>query len=180
MGGSKKVNGDNELDPRRWSGWAQEKPCGHSQENWHSTAIKWYKVQMASGATDGWVTTGRVLAGILSLGITEAAIDKKDLTHECILVWFKCRVCDHQFGCTFEILNDEDGKLAEWGRYENYIECRRAETYQLSFDFIHNKCFAAMWENYKWNGHNCYHWSRDFMCKLANKDPSAYVYGKYG
>lgn len=120
------------------------------------------------------------MAGIFSLGITEAVIDKQDLTHECVIVWYDCGECASRFGCTYEILNAECGKDWEWGYYKHYLERRERLTTELSFDFIHNQCFPRMWGNYRAAGHCCYHWARVFMAKLRNKNPSSYVYGRNG
>ena len=135
---------------------------------------------MVSDAASGWQTAGRVLLGLASAGITEMAIDKKDLSHECVIVHFKCNNCAHKFDIQYEIMNEYDGKTMNYGRYKTKTGVQACSgNLNYSFDFV-QKCYDKMWQNYKTCGHNCYHWAKDFSDKLSYGDSDYWHYGYSG
>uniref|UniRef100_A0A914PDQ5 Uncharacterized protein n=1 Tax=Panagrolaimus davidi TaxID=227884 RepID=A0A914PDQ5_9BILA len=134
---------------------------------------------MENGVGSAMLTQCRVLLGILTLGITEAAIHKKDLNHECVVVYFQCKKCGHKFSIQYEIINESKGKAMEYGHYQICLSTRRRGSIDHSFAFV-QQCFDKMWQNYRILGHNCYHWARDFCSKLDTGNPNAFVYGYYG
>uniref|UniRef100_A0A914QWC0 Uncharacterized protein n=1 Tax=Panagrolaimus davidi TaxID=227884 RepID=A0A914QWC0_9BILA len=165
--------------PYYWSGWVDTPSCDCLKEEKFAYKYEWMVVQMVSNTARALCTTVRVVSAIATAGITEAFVHKKDLTHECVVVWYKCNKCDHKFAIQYETDNADDGRFMYFGHFENHLKIREFGEINYHYDFV-QKCFGKMWGNYKLFGHNCYHWAKDFSCKLRLADSDAYVYGYNG
>uniref|UniRef100_A0AC34FWH9 Uncharacterized protein n=1 Tax=Panagrolaimus sp. ES5 TaxID=591445 RepID=A0AC34FWH9_9BILA len=169
------IKGPN-FDPHFWSGWVETPACDCPNEEKFAYMYEW---KTSTKAASGLVTTTRVLLGIATLGLTEKKIHKKDLTHECVIVRYKCKKCEKEFAIQYEIDEGEDGRLKDYGHFESHLKIRECVNINLSFAFV-QECYEKMWGNYKFFGHNCFHWAKDFSYKLRLADSEAFIYGRHG
>lgn len=86
--------------------------------------------------------------------------EKKDLIHECVLVFYECSVCKRDIPCTYELLVSTDGKeinsekKSEFGFFNAYYERVDVIKNELSYNTIHNRSYKQMWEEFALLSHN--------------------------
>jgi len=92
----------------------------------------------------------------------------QDVSHESILIEFKCRSCGFEFPLTYNFFFE--GKKVQYGHYSRRISIKETSEQHLPFDYI-TGIYKQMpgFGSYRWRKFNCKHWSRNFMKKLIGK-----------
>uniref|UniRef100_A0A1I8BU38 LRAT domain-containing protein n=1 Tax=Meloidogyne hapla TaxID=6305 RepID=A0A1I8BU38_MELHA len=181
--------------------WVESKPCKCGAQNWIAThvervAIKFggrkasvleIPVEGGAGAPPvrrRSINLWRPIAGIFSVNLREEQVGDEVISpgpddlhdegpHEAIQVLFKCKKCNANFHCTYEMINEEKGKTQSFGHYADNCqtqvgipedrECSEEHAYEAI-----QRIYADMWDRDKFSRHfnNCRHWSDMFWWKL--------------
>jgi hypothetical protein len=146
--------------------WQYGRECYHSRRNYKVKEIRWIRVPMSNGFVKGAAETGRVIAGVLTLGIStwfNGGI--KDLSHECIEILTTCTRCGDSQRFTAEILDDDDTSF-ECGYYAKEYDARKSfKPSSMTLAYVEEK-YNEMRTSYSLINGNCCHWASDLWDKL--------------
>ena len=147
--------------------WKYTNECCHSRKYYKVNEIRWIRVPMSNDFVKGAAETGRVIAGVLTLGVStwfNGGI--KDLSHECIEILTTCTQCGHSQRFTAEIRGGGDTSF-ECGYYGKEYNARRTfKPSTMTLDYVEKK-FQQMTTNYDLINGNCCHWSGELWDKLV-------------
>uniref|UniRef100_A0A915M718 Uncharacterized protein n=1 Tax=Meloidogyne javanica TaxID=6303 RepID=A0A915M718_MELJA len=158
--------------------WVESKPCKCGAQNWIATHVERVAIKFGGGKANELeipveggaggppvrrrsINLWRPIAGIFSVNLREEA------------VLFKCKKCNSNFHCTYEMINEEKGKTQSFGHYADYchtpvgIPEDRICSEEHAYEAI-QRIYADMWDRDKFSRHfnNCRHWSDMFWWKL--------------
>ncbi|KAI3408514.1 hypothetical protein GPALN_010134 [Globodera pallida] len=151
----------------RHSGWVDEQLCGCFEQHYRAFHISWKEHPMVGGAAEFGINTGRVVAGIATLGISTVFNGGiKAPLHDAVCVSFVCDRCGKSFSRTYEF--GPGGKRDKWGRYEYYRNERDHRSVKVPIRVM-NEIFGDMpgW-GYSAVDYNCSHWAYEFFYKVCN------------
>ena len=142
--------------------------CSHSYCYSDTIATKSYHL-----AGDAGLTAGRAIAGIFTLGLSEAgygiykgATNAGDgLNHYFVEIDYRCETCHFNFAKTYEWFgNDYSDIIERFGYYSNYDNNRRKMNKRISYDTIESKFEKSKSYNYS----NCQQYANTFYDELEN------------
>ena len=158
--------GNKSSSPGRFAEWKSEIECEHPRSEYKVNEIRWIRVPMANGFTRGATQTGRVVVGVVTLGLsTWLNGGIKDLSHECIEIRTICERCGCHHWFTAEIMGEGD-KQFNCGYYSKFYNAR--STYEpswMTLDYVEEK-YKEMSSHYDLVSANCCHWSSKLWNKL--------------
>ena len=147
--------------------FSSNSPCNCSESHWYSEKIATKSYHLKG---DAGLTAGRAIAGIFSLGLSEAgygiykgvtnAGDGKN--HYYLIVYYKCDNCYSTFRKVYEWF--DSGITERFGYYCNYDNDRRSQKKRISYNTIERYFNDSKWKNYK----NCQFYANNFYDKLNN------------
>lgn len=155
------------FDPDYYADWSGKAECSHSRSSYRVTEIRWIKVPFTDPALKGTTEAGIWTARILSFGIADAAMNlrKSDLSHECLEILYKCRICDCTGRFTAEIISD-GYKQFRSGCYNKELSLRKSYSpSNMTVAYVERK-HDEMGTSYDFVNNNCFHWSGRLWDKL--------------
>lgn len=148
------------FDPDKYAEWEWETECSHSYSSYNVTKILWKRVPMAPDFAREGAELLRDVADFVTLGMS----DLKDLSHECIEIWYKCTCCGSSQRFTADL--NRSGKQFRCGYYSKEYNVRHTyEPSLMTVEFVKEK-FNEMGDSYDLVSNNCSHWSERLWKKL--------------
>jgi len=150
--------------------------CGHGNLYWIMIRSTIREIPMMSDDDKSAIEVARFAGGILTAGFSELAGAVftggfHDVTHECVQIDFECKYCPGEYPVTYEIINEETGKVADYGEYTRAFPNKAVREWNklnqpTTYAQVYKK-LERMWDNYSIiGGRHCKKWSRDFFNNL--------------
>uniref|UniRef100_A0A914HNV6 PPPDE domain-containing protein n=1 Tax=Globodera rostochiensis TaxID=31243 RepID=A0A914HNV6_GLORO len=173
-----------EFNPRSHGEFVEEQRCPCPDSELHAT--KFYEVEcdFMDRKAKQFLNVARITLCVASVGLTlcspvlglllaastilaHAPNWGQDLTHSCLEVLYKCRLCEHEVHVTYEFMNPGETSN-DCGRYsKTYKPTKLHGITTTAFEDI-ERVFHGMWTQYNLLYKNCKHWTNDLIGRLRS------------
>ena len=155
----------------RWRDLYDYENCEHKKEQKEVKVIRWISVPMANSFIYIWITLTRI--STIFNSPTEKIFKGKNLTHDCVEAFIKCKICGKTSYYTLEF--SSAGRKMNGGRYQLYA--KRDGVYEFLPENMNLQdlydVFDRVWYNisgkdYNVVNRNCKDYARS-ICHYINK-----------